>query len=69
MVGVLAQAHVGYNDQPRGGLFDDADGLLNNPAGLVCFGAFGVLAGGNTEQEHSRYTELGDLFNLVEQPV
>ncbi|OQC23584.1 MAG: hypothetical protein BWX71_02025 [Deltaproteobacteria bacterium ADurb.Bin072] len=61
VVRVLAEAHVGHDQELRGGILDAAHGLLHHAVLVVGRGAGGILHTGDAEQEDSRYPLRGDL--------
>ena len=57
VVGVLAEADVGDDDQLGLRLFEGARRLLDDPIGYPCAAAFRVLRRGQPEEEDRRNVE------------
>ena len=64
VVGVLAAADVGDDDQRRRGALDRPDRLLHDAVIGVAAGGDGVLLGRQAEEQHAGDAQAGDLLDL-----
>ena len=69
VVGVLAEADVRNHGDIRGGLLDDAHGLLDYPIRLVGLTPHRVLVGRYPEEEDGGYVQLHDRSDLGQEAV
>jgi len=61
VAGVFTCTDVGDDEDSRGFGFYPLDGQLDHPAGIVCFGSFGILPDWYPEEEHGANPSLLEL--------
>ena len=69
VIGVLAEAHVGDDDQFGRRLFEGANRLRNHAAGTEVVASAPVLFGGNAEEYHGRDAQFENGFGFGGQLV